>query len=206
MNKLAEIPLDALSEEDFKQIEEYINSYKNFPVVEKLQGVVGKYKVFTKDYLSRWIDGMSCNEFSQSKIDSMGFTKLKTHFEHISRNDATLSLTGYNPRNTDLPTEPDEIISRAVLDEDLNLHKISITETRLEDYKGLPPLEVDQALGVAKKDFEEFTVLDVKKEELQNILDDPILVGKLSILPDYYFFIAGWEKDHDINLLLKANT
>jgi len=72
--------------------------------------------------------------------------------------------------------------------------------TSIEDYHGVPPNEVLDALETAqgRKCFDTFEVAYIKR------VKDPILFGRVSGCPDR-FYIAQWDDDVKITDLLKEN-
>lgn len=86
------------------------------------------------------------------------------------------------------------------------LYDVQITEDNIKDYPGVPPLFIAEKAqrAIEANVFDELTVLDVKKQEyvLQEVIEDPLLVGKISQRPDLYFLIAGWDSNiKDLEIL-----
>jgi hypothetical protein len=80
----------------------------------------------------------------------------------------------------------------------------AITANRLENYTGIPPLEVAEKLSKARNAdcFDYYEVLDAETFIAKPRIKDPILCGKIDGYPDVFFFIAGWLKDVDFNQVL----
>lgn len=72
--------------------------------------------------------------------------------------------------------------------------EIAIDSCKLEEYSGVPPVEVVEKVNEAKKAgcFDSMIVL---YPTCKRVIDDPIVVGQLNGFPDFFFFICGWVAD-----------
>lgn len=134
------------------------------------------YRFCNKNQIQKWVDQAAAKE---GKIVS-GRQPFRRQWGLMA------ALSGEMERSNE--------VAGATIRKGQDQFRISINQMPVEEYQGIPPQNVADAVAKAKDDkcFSKITILYPK---CTKIIEDPIVVGEITGLPNVFFFIAGWLHD-----------
>lgn len=164
------------------------------------------YKMLTKKHFQDWLDALPSEaEVVEDRDRLLDYISSGSGITVTGGNRVSMIFTGSNWIGTSSISFDDNDDNKVVSPDTIATRKeavmaggkrysISIEEIPVENYQHIPPADVLSKIKEARE-CGVFDKLTVAYPTAKEIVEDPLVLGKIKEMPDTWFYIAEWGDD-----------
>ncbi len=167
------------------------------------------YKVLYQNHFQEWLDGLASDpaprvtgqnlEWQLLNMPTMwgagGITNTTRMAPVVPRSTIRVSRSAE-------PQEEAYVVAQREIRVGDKLYSVALEEVAIEKYKHIPPTDVLPKIKEAQ-DRGLFDTITIMYPTAKEIVEDPLVLGKIDEEPGKWFYIAEWGDDISIDQLLK---